>query len=242
MNLTGKILCIFAHPDDESYIVGGTLARAKEQNAEISLISLTRGDKGVQHVDDPSAKHKITETREQELHDACQILGINELILWGYPDGGVDQAPAQEIIDRVAKEIERIKPSTIITFGPNGVSRHRDHIATGILAAKAAKIAQRNTPELKKLYGVTIPEELMPYFDEVFSRRKRTTTHYHDTHATASPKLSEVEAVDITEVLEKKFVACRAHKSQNPEGLIEFYKKLPPELLTREYFLPLPLS
>lgn len=242
------ILCIFAHPDDESYIVGGTLALASAQRASISLISLTRGDKGTQHVDDPFEKHAITETREQELRDSCQILGINELILWDYPDGGVDQAPEQGIIEQLVQEIERIKPSLIITFGVNGVSRHRDHIVTGALTVKAARAcAERrrkgaqNGAELK-IYGVTIPEELISYFDEVFSHRKRTMAHYHDTRATISPKLSEVEAVDIASVLEIKFAACRAHKSQNPEGLIEFYQKLPPGLLMREYYLSIPLS
>ena len=242
-----KILCIFAHPDDESYIVGGTIARAVNEGAEVTVISATKGDKGFQHINDDAQKQKIMETRKQELERAADILGIREIILWDYPDGGLDSLrdKEQELTNKLINAINSVYPNTIITFGPDGVSGHRDHIAIGALAVKTARAyAERRRKEAWndadiKVYGVTIPREFNHAMEQVIASRRRTTGHYDKSRATASPALREVERVDIANFTEKKFAAMRAHSSQNPEGLIAAYTSQPKEFWTYEYFLPL---
>jgi len=244
-----KILAIFAHPDDESYIVGGTLALAAAQGAEIHLISATRGDKGVQHVADPQERERITHIREQELRNACKILGIREVEVWDFPDGNLDNLGAREheLNNKLINSINLINPNLILTFGPNGVSRHRDHIAIGALATKAARTCadQRGKNTLTnaeiEVYGVTIPRELIAGFERILSTRKKTTSHYHEAPLHDSPSLNDVERVDISSVIETKYSACRMHASQNPAGLIASFEKLPAELKNFESFLPLTL-
>jgi len=255
MNLmNSRILCVFAHPDDESYIVGGTLAHASAHGAEIHLVSATRGDKGVQHVEDPAEKERITHIREQELGNACKVLGIKTFEVWDFPDGSLDNLGAREetLNEKIITTIETVKPDTIITFGPNGVSRHRDHIAIGKMTIKTVQQffchPERERSEQSKdhphmrvpaVYGVTIPRELIGEFERILSARKKTTGHYYEMPLNDSPSLNDVERIDITSTLSTKFAACRAHASQNPEGLIASFEQLPLKLKNFEYFLPL---
>ena len=237
-----RILAIFAHPDDESYIVGGTLALASSLGAEIHLVSATRGDKGIQHVEDPAERERITHTREQELGQACKTLGIKLFEVWDFPDGSLDNLGTREkeLHGKITEKISETKPDMVITFGPNGVSRHRDHIAIGKIVHKLLTMEPRNNQ--LSAYGVTIPRELIANFEQILSTRKKTTGHYHEVPIHDSPSLSDVERIDISSAIETKFAACRAHASQNPEGLIASFNQLPPELKDSEYFTPLPLA
>jgi LmbE family N-acetylglucosaminyl deacetylase len=239
MNLQGHILCVFAHPDDESYIVGGTIARATAQGAEVTVISVTRGDKGFQHITDPSEKERLTHIREQELKNASAILGVKEVILWDYPDGGLDSLGKgqKELINTLLNVINTLNPDTIITFGPDGVSGHRDHIAIGKIVKKLLTIQPFNNQI--SVYGVTIPCELTTYLQKVLASRQRTMDHYNHGMFHDAPFLSQVEKIDISNFVEKKFAAMRAHLSQNPEGLITAYTSQPTEFWEFEYFLPL---
>jgi len=234
-----RLLAIFAHPDDESYIVGGTLALASSQGAEIHLVSATRGDKGIQHVEDPTEREHITNTRAEELAAACRVLGIATHEVWDFPDGSVDNlgTKEEELNKKIVEKIEKAKPNIIITFGPNGVSRHRDHIAIGKIVHRLLTLKLYNF--ITSVYGVTIPRELITDFEQILSTRKKTTGHYHEIPLHGSPSINDVERVDIASTLATKFAACRAHASQNPEGLIASFEKLPPVLQHFEYFLPL---
>ena len=242
-----NILCIFAHPDDESYIVGGTIARAVNEGAEVTVISATKGDKGFQHIKGSSEKERLTHIREEELKNAAQILGVKKILLWDYPDGGLDNLGIREkeLGDRLVEVIKKIEPDLILTFGPDGVSGHRDHIAIGALAQKAAHAYAdsrgKNTRTHAEIvvYGVTIPREFAADIEAVLATRKKTTAHYHHRMCDDAPALAQVERVDIANFVEKKFAAMRAHSSQNPEGLIAAGTSHPKEFWTYEYFLPL---
>ena len=126
-----RLLCVFAHPDDESMGMGGTLAKYAAEGAETHLVCATRGERGWPALVDypgPSALGKI---REQELEQAFIQLGMNGLYFLDYIDGDVDRADPAEAIGKVVTHIRRVMPQVVVTFPPDGNYGHPDHIAVG---------------------------------------------------------------------------------------------------------------
>ncbi|HVY93960.1 MAG TPA: PIG-L family deacetylase [Bryobacteraceae bacterium] len=137
-----KLLAVLAHPDDESLGFGGTLARYAAEGVETYLVTATRGEHGrfgpLGKGADPA---EVGRVREAELRAAAAVLGIRELSILGYPDGGVDQVDAQTAIRAVVSHIRRIRPDVVITFGPEGAYGHPDHIAVSQITTAAAVCA-----------------------------------------------------------------------------------------------------
>ncbi len=125
-----KLLAVLAHPDDESLGFGGTLARYAAEGVETHLVTATRGERGrfgrYGKTADPADVGRV---REAELHAAAAALGIREVSILGYPDGGVDQVDTATAIREVVQHIRRVRPDVIVTFGPEGGYGHPDHIA-----------------------------------------------------------------------------------------------------------------
>lgn len=135
------MLSVLAHPDDESFGMGGTLALYAEQGVEVYLVCATRGEVGEV---DAEFKQKIKSPsclRTQELRCAAQVLGLHELHFLNYRDSGMPgseanhhpRALAAQPVEQVAKEvahlIRKIQPNVVLTFDPIGGYRHPDHIA-----------------------------------------------------------------------------------------------------------------
>ena len=125
-----KLLCVLAHPDDESLGMGGTLARNASEGAETYLVTATRGERGWfgGEKDNPGPAALGT-MLEAELRCASETLGIREVCFMDYIDGELDQAPSDEAVAMIVSHIRRIKPDVVITFAPDGAYGHPDHIA-----------------------------------------------------------------------------------------------------------------
>ncbi len=125
-----KLMCVFAHPDDESLGVGGTLAKYAAEGAKTYLVTATRGERGrfgtCKESPGPDVVGKV---RESELRAAAQELGIREVSFLDYLDGALDQANPLEAVAKIAAHFRRVKPHVVITFGPEGAYGHPDHIA-----------------------------------------------------------------------------------------------------------------
>jgi LmbE family N-acetylglucosaminyl deacetylase len=122
---------IFAHPDDETFCAGGTLAKYASAGAEVSVISLTKGGAGQIRDASAATRATLTAAREKELDAAGSELGLTETRCLDYPDGGLSEID-RTILVRVASELlNEIDPDVVITFGPDGFSGHPDHIAVG---------------------------------------------------------------------------------------------------------------
>lgn len=125
-----RLLCILAHPDDESLGCGGTLAKYGAEGVETFLITANRGQAGWNGpAEDHPGPQALGAIREGELREAAAILGLKELILLDYQDGQLAQADALEAIGILAGHIRRIRPQVVITFDPFGAYGHPDHIA-----------------------------------------------------------------------------------------------------------------
>jgi LmbE family N-acetylglucosaminyl deacetylase len=133
-----RLLAVFAHPDDESMGMGGTLAKYGDEGVETYLVCASRGEAGWfgSENQDPGPK-RLGQLREQELRAAGIKLGLKEIHFLNYIDGQVDQADPIEAINKIASHVRRIKPHVLVTFPPDGGYGHPDHIASAQFAAAA---------------------------------------------------------------------------------------------------------
>ena len=142
-NTTEKrtLLAVLAHPDDESFGIGGTLAYYAQQGVNIELICATKGEVGEM---EPQYLHdnlSPSDIRVNELRCAAGILGISKIHFLDYRDSGMvgssennhPQAlcnqPLESVALRIVEIIRNLKPDLVITFDPIGGYRHPDHIA-----------------------------------------------------------------------------------------------------------------
>ncbi len=125
-----KLMCVLAHPDDESLGTSGILAKYAAEGVETYLVTATRGERGwfgdESEYPGPQALGKI---REAELLAAARALGIRRVEFLDYLDGDLDQAPPAEVIAKIVGHMRHVKPDVVVTFGPDGSYGHPDHIA-----------------------------------------------------------------------------------------------------------------
>lgn len=139
----GSILGVWAHPDDETFMVGGLMAAAAKNGQMVACLTATRGELGVQD-DRRWPAGTLAVTRERELDKALSILGVIEHHWLDYQDGRCSAVDPAEAVDRVLAFIEKYQPDTVITFPPDGGTGHPDHITVSNWARAAA--ARRSKP------------------------------------------------------------------------------------------------
>ena len=147
-----KLLAVLAHPDDETFGMGGTLALYSQRGVDVHLICATRGEVGEI---DPEFKERIKSAaclRTQELRCAADVLGIDHLHFLNYRDSGMPgseandhpKALASQPVEKIASEVthlmRQIQPDVVITFDPIGGYRHPDHIAIQRAAVRAFEL------------------------------------------------------------------------------------------------------
>ena len=127
-----KLLCIFAHPDDESMGMGATLAKYAAEGVETYLVCATRGERGWFGPEEQNpGPGALGQLREGELRRAVETLGMKKFHFLDYIDGDLDKAIPAEAIAKIVTHIREIKPHVIVTFPPDGNYGHPDHIAIG---------------------------------------------------------------------------------------------------------------
>src|SRR3990172_10089795 len=152
-----RLLAVLAHPDDETFGTGGTLALYARLGVEVHLVCATAGEVG-EAPPDLKGFASVGEMRKSELRCAAQTLGLTQVHFLGYRDSGMPgspdnlhpqalaAAPLEKVAREVAALIRRIRPQVVITFDPIGGYRHPDHIAihnATVLAFEAAGDAAR---------------------------------------------------------------------------------------------------
>lgn len=155
MKALGTILGVWAHPDDETYLSGGLMASAVRADSRVVCITATRGEAGSRDEERwPSAE--IAGVREAELAAALRILGVGEHHWLGYPDGGCASVAHEEAEGRIARIMAAVQPDSVLTFGPDGMTGHPDHIAVSDWTTQAFRRAA--PPGARLLYATTTPE------------------------------------------------------------------------------------
>jgi LmbE family N-acetylglucosaminyl deacetylase len=125
-----KLLCVLAHPDDETLGCGGLIAWSVAHDIDVYLICATRGERGwAGRAEDDPGLAVLGRIREAELREAARVLGIHEVILLDYTDGDLDRAAPAEAIGQIAYHVRRLQPQVVVTFDCFGAYGHPDHIA-----------------------------------------------------------------------------------------------------------------
>jgi N-acetyl-1-D-myo-inositol-2-amino-2-deoxy-alpha-D-glucopyranoside deacetylase len=139
-NANPKLLAVLAHPDDETFGMGGTLALYARRGCDVYLVCATHGEVGT--VDDEYMRgySSIGELRGGELRCAAEQLGLKEVFFLGYRDSGMPGSldnhnpdalvahSIDEVAGRIVKYIRALTPDVVLTFDPIGGYRHPDHI------------------------------------------------------------------------------------------------------------------
>lgn len=171
-----KLLCILAHPDDESLGLGGILAGYAAAGVETNLITATRGERGwTGPEDDYPGPKALGQLRTAELEAAAAILDIQEVVFLDYMDGDLDQADPAEVISRLVPHLRRLRPQVVVTFDPNGAYGHPDHIAisqsttAAVVAAADGTFRPESSPPhtVSKLYYMVSTQESTKIYQTV---------------------------------------------------------------------------
>ena len=148
-----RMLVCFAHPDDEAFPVGGTLASYTAQGVDVRLICATSGEEGEIRQPGSATRETLPQVRRQELKASCRALGLQEPVLLDHRDSGMqgDEAnkhpqafinvPAEQVVEFLVAEIRRFRPHVVLTFGPDGLYGHPDHCAMSDHATAAFHLA-----------------------------------------------------------------------------------------------------
>jgi LmbE family N-acetylglucosaminyl deacetylase len=135
-----RLAAVLAHPDDDAFGITGTVAlHADDPGFAFALVLATSGEQGM--ISDPSlaTRETLGEVREREDLAGWRSLGRepDRLEFLRYPDGGVAGVPFEELVGRIAGILGEERPDVVITFGPEGVTAHPDHITVGLAATEA---------------------------------------------------------------------------------------------------------
>ena len=151
-----RLLGVFAHPDDEVFCAGGTMARAAAAGAEVMMVSATRGEQG--QIRDPAAATRRTlgAVREGELRAAAAELGVQRVQVLDYPDGAL-QDHRSSLGAAIAGLMRRFHPDTVITFGADGGYGHPDHVAVSWLTTAAFRALAGDRHRGRRLYHAVFP-------------------------------------------------------------------------------------
>ncbi len=246
-----KLLAIFAHPDDESIMMGGTLAHYAQLGADVRLLCATRGEWGTISDESLAAQENLGAVREKELQNACEILGVRLEGFLDCPDGDINNTDWREIEEKIVRAIRTLRPQVVVTFGLDGLYGHPDHIAVSMLtndafASAAIKdcFAHHFEEGLEpfqpsKLYFAQYPDFLMrEFFSNVLAAND--TAHFWGF----DPENCGVSAADITtlinvgQTLPLKLKAIKAHATQfAPDNIFSLADGETAErFLSREYF------
>ncbi len=195
-------MTIQAHPDDQEFSIGGTLAKWAKEGCEIISVVITSGDSGSNDpAHDESYKIILAELREKEQLAANEVLGIKETIFLRYPDGELE--PTIALRKDLTRLIRKYRPDTVLSGNPeawfygNEYLNHPDHRA----AAQAACTAVFPSAGSRLMFADLLTAGYEPHDP------KRLYVHGTDKPDTW---------VDITETLDLKIKALQQHASQVP--------------------------
>ena len=152
-----KLLAVFPHPDDESFCVGGLFQLAQDNDIKTTLITLTKGERGNNSLGGGNLKN----IRTKELELAAEILGIDELLSWDFPDLNLKDTK-KLWSEKLKNEIDQLKPDIIVTFDHSGITGHPDHI---IVSTEVLSIVREMTVKPTLLWR-TPDEQEKHYFKD----------------------------------------------------------------------------
>jgi LmbE family N-acetylglucosaminyl deacetylase len=192
-----RYMVIVAHPDDMEFSAGGTVAKLAKAGKHVTLVQVTSGNKGTDRRDITS--DELAAMREAELKESCDRLGVAHIEFFRVGDGEV--MPDLELKERIVRQLRIHRPDVVITHDPfRPYALHSDHRGVGQSTVDAVYPTARDPLH----YHHHLTEEGL------------------EPHKTAELWLANPESpdlyIDITETVDDKIYALKAHKSQVGDG------------------------
>jgi len=207
----GTTVVVWAHPDDETYLSGGTAAALVGSGQRVVAVTATRGEAGGPE-STPQGRAATARVRTAELEEALRILGLLEHLWLGYEDGCCADADPEPAVRRLVRLFDDVRPDTVLTFGPDGFTGHPDHRAVSGWVDLALG---RSTATPRLLHAVATKQDRVdPELDSDFG-----------VFELGEPRLLKPDELALRHVLDpgilrRKVAALRAQESQTA-GLIE---------------------
>jgi LmbE family N-acetylglucosaminyl deacetylase len=239
-----KMLLVMAHPDDESFATGGTVAKYVGVGWRADLVCATRGEAGTSGPYEGVTGDALGEIRQKELEKAGVILGLSSVTFLGYRDGTLSDEHAGELEDKIFQYMIKEIPDCILTYDTTGISNHPDHIkvcyATTYAFQKYAfwvsdKLS--GNPEYSesrdpKLYYACMPASIAKHLVE----KKVVPSLSFDKPWHGTPDKFITTVIDTGKFAAVKKKALLAHKTQS-DDVNRFLSYSGNPLLYQEYFI-----
>jgi LmbE family N-acetylglucosaminyl deacetylase len=232
-----RVACVFAHPDDDTYGVGGSLALHAREELELTVVLATSGEAGQIADASLATREELGRVRETEDAASWRALGLApDLRFLRHPDGGLPQL-RDELVSEVREILREVEPEIVVTFGPDGITGHEDHVAIGQAATLAFHtVREGGSRGLVRLLHVAIAAGDLERLNELL--RERGLEPMDPTQPfmpRGVPDETIGVRVDASGVYERKLEALRSHKTQAELEDLPF--DLWPDLLATESFL-----
>ncbi len=208
MTELGTILGVWAHPDDEAYLSAGLMARAADAGERVVCVTATRGEEG-SFDEERWPPDRMGEIREGELLRSLEILGVSEHRWLDMRDGTLADEDDAAAIRRIVEIVAEVRPDTVLTFGPDGMTGHPDHKTVSAWTTAAFETA---APPGARLCYATYPPDWVARFADELNR-------FNVFMEPGTPPVTPVDELEIEfrlspEALARKVRAVEEHVSQ----------------------------
>ncbi len=247
--MTARIVSAFAHPDDETFSVGGSLARAVDGGAQVTAICATRGEAG--EIADPAlaTPETLGAVREAELREACRILGVDDVRFLDYRDSGMAGTPEnddprafaraddEDVIAKLVALFRQLRPDVVVTFEPEGVYGHPDHKKVSVCTTAAFDRAPIGGWAPRRLFYSGPARSTMREMQRAFAAAGVERNPVFERPDIGIPDDEISTFVDVSPWRERKARALAAHRTQINPGLRAMPDDVRDRLLSREPFV-----
>jgi LmbE family N-acetylglucosaminyl deacetylase len=236
-------MAVFAHPDDEAFGTGGTLTKYAAEDCDVYLVTATRGEAGEIAEPGLATSANLPFVREQELRCACQIYGVHPPRFLDYQDGQLAIVNQGQAVGRLVRIIRELKPQVLVTFGPDGIYGHYDHIAAYRWATIAANMAADpdcfpdhdicEPHQVSKLYFRVLPQEQVATMAEA-GKPAAVMMDGVPFYFVGRPAEEITTVIDVSDYLEAKLSGIRCHATQ--VGRHNRFVDTPDEVMRERWF------
>jgi LmbE family N-acetylglucosaminyl deacetylase len=219
--VTVRLAGVFAHPDDDAYLIGGTLLL---HAGEIDPLVVFATSGGAGPISDPSlaTRQTLADVREGEQRAFLEIIGYGDarVEFLRHPDYYLPDVPFEALVDEIDALLTETRPHIVATFGPDGLTSHHDHIRVGAAATEAFHRARSAVPAIddgafQRLYYVALSRSDV---DRFYSVVRDGSFDYGEEGAlfdiTGVPDSEIAVRVDVRSVREQKLAGMMAHRTQ----------------------------
>lgn len=226
-----RLAAVFAHPDDDTFNLGGSVLGHGPDALELTLVVATSGEAGLIFESSLATRDDLGEVREAEERAALAAMGFGgaSVRFLRHPDGGLAGVDREPLVEEVAAVLREARPEVVVTFGPEGMTGHEDHIAIGEAATEAFHRVRREAPpgSLLRLCYTALPASVIEGYREY---RRSIGEDPGPPDAPFAPRGVPDETLGITadcsSVVDRKIAALREHRTQADE-----LQSLPEEIL-----------